>query len=155
MNMGSSTEPTSFFATFKQCKSWPLFKDLFLYPTCGYNVFDPSVRRSVRPCVIICCRQDSAYICWRIYTKFWEAVSNSKSLDKIDFQKNLSRGSLFWKGNLLLVKFVSYVVAWIAPTFVDGYTQNFEKLSVIVNARMGLIFRKICHGDHYFGGGHS
>jgi hypothetical protein len=43
-----------------------------------------------------------------------------------------------------------YVVAWIAPTFVDGYTQNFGKLLVIVKARMGLIFRKICQGDNFF-----
>jgi hypothetical protein len=48
-----------------------------------------------------------------------------------------------------LVKFVSYyVVAWIAPTFVDGCTRNFRKLLVIVKAWMGLIFRKICHRDH-------
>jgi hypothetical protein len=63
-------------------------------------------------------------------------------VDRIDFQKNLSRGSLFWEGDL---------VAWIAPTFVDGYTQNFGKLSVIVKARMGLIFRQICQGDHFLG----
>jgi hypothetical protein len=38
--------------------------------------------------------------------KLWEVVSNSKSIDGIDFQKNLSRGSLnFWEGKL--VKFVS------------------------------------------------
>jgi hypothetical protein len=48
---------------------------------------------------------------------------------------------------------VSYVVAWIAPTFVDGYTRNFGKLSVIVKAWMGLIFKEICQGDHFFGGG--
>jgi hypothetical protein len=53
--------------------------------------------------------------------KLWEVVSNSKSMDGIDFQKNLSRGSLnFWEGDL--------VKAW-----------------------MGLIFRKICQGDHFFG----
>jgi hypothetical protein len=37
--------------------------------------------------------------------KLWEVVSNSKSMDGIDFQKNLSRGSLFSEGDL--VKFVS------------------------------------------------
>ena len=31
--------------------------------------------------VIICCRQDSAYICWSTYTKLWEVVSNNKSMD--------------------------------------------------------------------------
>jgi hypothetical protein len=62
---------------------------------CGYNVFDPSVRPSVR-------------------------VS-------------------------------SYVVARIATTFVDGYTRNFGKLSVIVKAWMRLIFRKICDGYHFLG----
>jgi hypothetical protein len=57
-------------------------------------------------------------------------------MDGIDFQKNLSRGSLF--RDVDLVKFASsYVVAWIAPTFVDGYTRNFGKLSVIVKAWMG------------------
>jgi hypothetical protein len=59
---------------------------------CGYNVFDPSVH----PCVIVCCHQDSAYVCWWIYifyTKLWKVVSN------------LSRGSLFCEGDL--VKFVS------------------------------------------------
>ena len=81
-----------------------------LYPTqrsCVGIMFltRPSVRQSVRPCVIICCRQDSDYICWWIYTKLWEVVSNSKSMDGIDFQKNLSRGSLFLEGDL--VKFVS------------------------------------------------
>jgi hypothetical protein len=41
---------------------------------------------------------------------------------------------------------LKYVVAWIAPTgiFVDGCTRNFGKLSVIVKAWIGLIFRKIC-----------
>ena len=58
----------------------------------------------------------------------------------------------FWEGDL--VKFVSqYVVAWIAPTFVDQYTRNFGKLSVIVKTWMVLIFRKICQGDHFFGEG--
>jgi hypothetical protein len=33
--------------------------------------------------------------------------------------------------------------------FVDGYTRNFGKLSVIVKAWMELIFRKICPGDHF------
>jgi hypothetical protein len=71
---------------------------------CGYNNFvRPSVRPSIRPCVIVCCRLDSAYICWSLYTKLWEVVS--KSMDVIDFQKNLSRGSLFCEGDL--VKFVS------------------------------------------------
>jgi hypothetical protein len=70
-------------------------------------------------------------------------------MDGIDFQKNLSRGSLFLEGDL--VKFVSeHVVAWITPTFVNGYTRNFGKLSVIVRAWMGLIFKKICQGDHFF-----
>jgi hypothetical protein len=84
----------------------PLFR--FLYPTqvdatklCGYYVFDSSVG----PCVIICCSQDSDYICWWIDTKLWEVVSNSKRMDGIDFQKNLSRESLFLEGDL--VKFVS------------------------------------------------
>jgi hypothetical protein len=51
-------------------------------------------------------------------------------MDGIDFKKNLSRGSLFWEGGL--VKFVSYVVAGIAPTFVDRYTQNFRDVVKIV-----------------------
>jgi hypothetical protein len=40
--------------------------------------------------------------------KLWdsEVVSNSKSMDGIDFQKNLSRGSLVREGDLI-VKFVS------------------------------------------------
>jgi hypothetical protein len=50
----------------------------------------------------------------------------------------------------LSVRVSSYVVARIATTFVDGYTRNFGKLSVIVKAWMGLIFRKICQGDHFF-----
>jgi hypothetical protein len=37
--------------------------------------------------------------------KVWEVVINNKSMDGIDFQKNLSRGLLFWEGDL--VKFVS------------------------------------------------
>ena len=40
-------------------------------------------------------------------------------------------------------------MARIVPTFVDGYKRNFGKLSVIVKAWMGLIFRKICQGDHF------
>jgi hypothetical protein len=118
---------------------------------CGYNVFDPSVRL----CVLICCRLNNAYVCWSIYTKVLEIVSNNsktKSMDGIDFQKNLSRGSLLWEGDL--VKFVSwYVVTWIVPTFVEQYTRNFGKLSVIVKAWIGLIFRKICQEDHFFGKG--
>jgi hypothetical protein len=55
-------------------------------------------------------------------------------MDGIDFQKNLSRGALFGED---FVKFVSYVVARIAPAFVDQYTRNFGKLSVIVKAWMG------------------
>jgi hypothetical protein len=55
-------------------------------------------RETCSICVIICCRLDSAYICWCIYTKLWEVVSNSKSMDGIDFQKTLSRGSLFGWG---------------------------------------------------------
>jgi hypothetical protein len=43
-----------------------------------------------------------------------------------------------------------YVVAWIAPTFVNRYTQNFGKLSVIVKAWIGLISEK-----NYFGRGLS
>jgi hypothetical protein len=62
------------------------------------DVFD---HQSVHPCAIICCHQDSAYICWWIYMILWEVVSNSKSMDGIDFQKNLSRGSLFWEGDLV------------------------------------------------------
>jgi hypothetical protein len=56
-------------------------------------------------CIIICCRLDSPYICSSIYTKVWEVVSNRKSIDGIDFQKNLSKGSLLWEGDL--VKLVS------------------------------------------------
>ena len=51
------------------------------------------------------------------------------------------------------VRVSSYVVARIVTTFVDGYTRNFGKLSVIVKALMGWIFRKFCHGDHFWGGG--
>jgi hypothetical protein len=32
--------------------------------------------------------------------KLWEVVSNIKSMDEIDFQKNMSSGSLFWGGGL-------------------------------------------------------
>jgi hypothetical protein len=41
------------------------------------------------------------------------------------------------------------------PSFVDQYTQNFLKLSVIVKAGMGLIFRKIFQGITFWGGGLS
>jgi hypothetical protein len=65
------------------------------------------------------------------------------------FRKICQGDHFFCKGDL--VKFVSgYVVAWIASTFADGYTRNFEKLSVIVKAWMGLIFRKIGEGDRFF-----
>jgi hypothetical protein len=50
-------------------------------------------------------------------------------MDGSDFQKNLSRGSLFREG------------AWIAPTFVDGYTRNFGKLSLIVKVWMEYLSR--------------
>jgi hypothetical protein len=46
-------------------------------------------------------------------------------------------------------------VAWIAPTIVDGYTPNFGKLSVIVKAWMGLIFRKSVEGITFLGRGHK
>jgi hypothetical protein len=48
---------------------------------------------------------------------------------------------------------VSFVVAWIAPIFVDGYTQKFGKFSVIIKTWMELIFKKICEGDHFLGRG--
>jgi hypothetical protein len=50
---------------------------------------------------------------------------------------------------------VSYVVAKIVPTFVEQYARNFGKLSVIVKAWMGLIFRgkKSVKGITFLGGG--
>jgi hypothetical protein len=64
----------------------------------------------------------------------------SKSMDRIDFQKNLSRGSLFWEGDLLI--FHEYVVASIALSFVDQFTWKFGKLSSTVKAWMhGIDFQ--------------
>jgi hypothetical protein len=82
-----------------------------------------------------------------IHKTNWEVVSNSTSMDGIDLQKILSMGSLTW------LNLCHNVVTWIAPKFVDRYTQNFGKLPVIVKAWMGLIFRKICQGDFFFGRG--
>ena len=70
-----------------------------------------------------------------MYMNLWEVVINSKSIDRTDFQKNLSRGSLFLEGHL--VKFVSYVVTRIAPT----YTKLWE---VVNNSKSmdGIDFQK-------------
>jgi hypothetical protein len=67
-------------------------------------------------------------------------------MDGINFREICQGDHFFERGTYL------NVVAWIAPTFVDGYTQNFGK-SVIVKAWMGLIFRKIYQGDHFLGRG--
>jgi hypothetical protein len=115
----------------------------FLYPhttkLCMSIMF--LTRRSVRPCVIICCRLDSTYICRSIFTKLWEVVSNSKTMNGIDIQKNLSRGSLFWEGDL--VKFLICCHLYRAPSFVDWFTWNWEKLSVRVKTWMGLSMDRI------------
>jgi hypothetical protein len=110
----------------------------------GYNVFDPPVH----PCIIICCRLDSTYICWSIYTILWEVVRNSKNMDEIDFQKNLSRGSLFWE--IDLVRFLiccplyGSFICWLI------YMKLWEVVSKSKEAWVGLLLRKICQGDNFY-----
>jgi hypothetical protein len=73
--------------------------------------------------VLICCRLDSACICWWIYTKLWKNVSNSKHGWDWFSEKSV-KGITFFGG--------VYVVTCIAPSFIDWFTWNFEKVSVRV-----------------------
>jgi hypothetical protein len=111
---------------------------------------------------MICCCLDSAYTFvdqykqnfgkFAVIVKAWEVCSYSKSIDGIDFKKNLSRGSLFWEGDLYVVKFVSCChldstyICWLM------YMKLWEVVSYS-KSRDGMLLRKICQGDNFLGGG--
>jgi hypothetical protein len=109
---------------------WCVDMVTYLYPTqrsCVSIMF--LNRQSVRPCVIICYPLDSTFICWSIYTKLWEIVSNSKSMDGIDFQKNhnLGRG-------------LSYICVIICCRLVSAYICRsiYMKLWEVISNSKGM-----------------